>query len=185
MACGIVLHHRIRTSSLGIADFLWKKGRRSKQDEKIAIVSEGDNYAAGNVGALADLGSYTYFHAKLNAQISGKLFIGERLKTSGAEVSFQIMPPRTDIPFYHKHTNNEEIYVFLKGKGQFQVDDVIFNVEEGSVIKILPEGKRSWRNNSDEALIFMVIQATSKSLKSYGSNDGYGVSGSVQWNKDS
>ena len=51
------------------------------------------------------------------------------LNTTGAEISFQIMPPQADIPFYHKHRRNEEIYIILKGNGQFQIDGNILDVE--------------------------------------------------------
>ena len=61
-------------------------------------------------------------HPKRKQEVKGKVFVGELLKTSGAEVSFTILPPHTDIPFIHQHKLHEEIYVFLKGAGQFHVD---------------------------------------------------------------
>jgi len=151
--------------------------------KEIEIISENENYSAANIGNLADLLNYSYKHPQLGVEIPGKLFIGKRLKTSGAEVSFQVMPANTAIPFYHKHDKNEEIYVFLRGSGQIQIDDDIFEVKEGSIIRINPEGKRTWRNNSNEPLIFMVIQAKQNSLKTFETLDGYGVKEAVKWNK--
>ena len=43
---------------------------------------------------------YSYLHPKLNQEVKGKIFIGETLKTTGAEVSFQILPLTIDLLLY-------------------------------------------------------------------------------------
>ena len=78
---------------------------------------------------------------------------------SKCEVSFQILHPKFDMPFLHIHKNHEEMYIFLKGEGQFQVDGSVFDIMEGSIIRIAPKGSRAWRNNSDEPMIFICIQS--------------------------
>lgn len=153
--------------------------------KEIEIISESKNYTVGDLGSFEKLSEYSYMFPHLGFEIPGKVFIGKKIKTTGAEVSFQIMPPNTDIPFYHKHNKNEEIYVFLKGKGQFQIDDDIFDVKEGTIIRISPEGKRTWKNNSNKPLILMVIQSKQGSIENFETSDGVGVNEQVKWNKDS
>ena len=36
----------------------------------------------------------------------------------------------------HKHEGQEEVYIFSKGKGEMQIDDITFPVEEGDVVCI-------------------------------------------------
>lgn len=87
--------------------------------KNLKVTSEGPNYSAIEIGKFDNLMDYLYLHPKLNQEVKGKIFVGEILKTTGAEVSFQILPPKTEIPFLHQHKNHEEIYIFIKGFGQF------------------------------------------------------------------
>jgi hypothetical protein len=52
---------------------------------------------------------------------------------------------------------------------------------EGSVIRIAPDGRRTWRNNSDKPLIFMVIQAKNDSLDKYFVEDSSRVREDIKW----
>lgn len=153
--------------------------KMEKKMKKAMIKSEGNNYSAIEIGKLQDLAEYSFPHPKLKQDVRGKLFVGEILKSTGVEISFQIMPAKTDIPFLHSHTNHEEIYIFLKGKGKFQIDNDLFDVQEGSVVRIAPKGKRTWRNNSDDIMILIVIQAKTGTLEDYNVLDGFGVSGEI------
>ena len=105
------------------------------------------------------------------------------LNSTGAEISFTVIPPMTEMPFMHQHKNHEEIYVVLKGSGQFQVDDSLFEVSEGSVIRISPNGKRIYRNNSANPLIFLCLQNQVDSLDSFQVEDGFLAEGEILWKK--
>jgi len=143
--------------------------------KKAKIISHGENHSAINLGQFDSLMEHSYLHPKLHKEIEGKVFAGEILGTTGAEISFQTLPPYEDISFKHQHHNNEEIYIFLKGSGQFQVDNDLFDVSEGSVIRVSPSGKRTYRNTSDKPLIFICIQAKANSLDGYFIEDGFRV----------
>jgi mannose-6-phosphate isomerase-like protein (cupin superfamily) len=97
------------------------------------------------------------------------------------EISFGVLPAHSSIPFHHKHQQNEEVYLFLQGKGQMRIDDEIFDVEEGSAVRIAPQGSRSYRNTSTEDLFYVVIQAKEGSLSAWTMSDGVRVPGAVQW----
>lgn len=125
-------------------------------------VENGTNFTALNFGKLADVLTN---HA-------GKIFLKDAMKSSGVEVSVSSLPAKTDLPIFHSHKQNEEVYIFLSGAGKFQVDDKCFDIAEGSVIRIAPEGLRGMTNTSDEQMIYLVIQAKENSLEQYTMEDG-------------
>lgn len=139
----------------------------------IEIIKNNINYSIGNIGEFSGLEEYCYVHPKLNLPIPGKVFVGEKLNTSSMEISFQTLAAGKEISFDHMHRENEEVYVVIKGKGAFIIDDEETQIKEGSIIRISPNAKRRWRNNSDKELIVMVIQAVHKSLNNFNVTDGY------------
>ncbi len=142
----------------------------------------GQNYTATHLGPFEKLNQYKFSHEGLPSEIEGKVFLNDLLKLTSAEVSLNRFPPNTAMPFHHRHKANEEIYIFIHGKGEFQVDGEIIPVTEGSVIAVAPNGSRCWRSLSDEPLHFIVIQAPAGQYKSGVSiNDGIAVSGAVTW----
>jgi mannose-6-phosphate isomerase-like protein (cupin superfamily) len=149
----------------------------------IKTISEGPNHSAIEVGKFENLMDHSFLHPKFNREFKGKIFTGEILKSTGAEVSFAILPPQTAIPFFHKHKLHEEIYIFIKGYGQFQVDETIIDVKEGSMIRVSPDGNRTLRNNSYDPMIYMVIQSSMGTLGDYTVLDGFRTPGDIIWNK--
>lgn len=139
----------------------------------LEIVKDNMNYSIGNVGEFSSLHQYSYQHPVIENPVKGKVFVGEVLNTTSMEISFQTLTPGCEIPFDHRHRENEEVYVVLKGKGIFIIDGDTNQVKEGSVIRIAPDAKRRWCNNSDEDLTIMVIQAVHGSLNRYNITDGY------------
>ena len=149
----------------------------------VKTTSEGTNHNAIDLGKLDQLMDYSYMHPKRHQEIKGKLFVSEILKLTGAELSFTTIPPKTEMPFLHQHNKHEEIYVFLKGSGQFQVDESVFDVSEGTVIRVAPNGKRTYRNNSDNQLTFICVQCQADSIENFGVEDGFLAEGKILWEK--
>ena len=57
----------------------------------------------------------------------------------------------------HSHAGQEEVYNFVKGKGQMKIDDKTFPVSEGDVI-LIEDGKfHQVINNSKENLYFVCV----------------------------
>ena len=144
---------------------------------KTKVISQDKNYKAIDIGSLSEFASYEFVHPKFKTVDKNRLFLGELLESTGSEISIRSLPPKTSIPFLHKHYEHEEIYIFLKGFGQFQVDDEVFRIREGSVVRISPDGSRTFRNDSEEAMMYMVIQAQVNCLKGYNVTDGYRAEG--------
>jgi len=140
-----------------------------KQIEKL---SENENYSAVNLGSLNELMEYNLVHPVNKRLIEGKVFLKDATEATGTEISFNMLPPQTEQPYFHIHRKNEETYIILKGFGFFQVDEDCFEIKEGSVIRVAPQGKRGIRNDSDETMIYMVIQSKENSLEEYTTADG-------------
>ena len=51
--------------------------------------------------------------------VTGKIFLGEELGMTGAEVSFQRLAAGEDAPFYHAHKTHEELYVIISGQREY------------------------------------------------------------------
>lgn len=149
--------------------------------KEIELISEGDNYTAVNIGDFERLSEHSLIHPKLKTEIKGKVFVGETIHSNGTEISFQLLPPKTEIAFLHKHRNHEEIYVVIRGEGQFQVDGASFDIREGSLVRIAPAGSRTWRNNSDNPIVVMCIQAQEGSLDCQFIADGYRAEVEITW----
>ena len=147
-------------------------------------VSKGKNHKAINIGAIDSLSDYSFVHPKLGHTVENKLFIGELLEATGSEISFMELPARTTIDFLHKHKKHEEIYIFLKGNGQYQVDGEVFSIEEGSIVRVSPEGSRVLSNTSDEKMIYLVVQSVAESLAGYNIADGFRVQGEIKMKQE-
>ncbi len=140
--------------------------------KEIEVVKSNENYTIGNLGEFKDLRDYKYQHTLLDIPIPGKVFISEKLNTTSVEISFQVLGAGKEIPFDHRHNENEEVYIVLKGKGEFIVDDETTEVKEGSIVRIAPPAKRRWKNNSDDDLLVMVVQGAEGSLNKFTVTDG-------------
>lgn len=131
------------------------------------------NFAVAELGDLELWKSYTAEVAALpGVKVPGKFFLHPVLGLTGMEISINCLPAGRKVPFLHKHREHEELYFFLRGNGQFQVDGEMIDVVPGTAIRVSPDGSRTWRNNSAEDLYYLVIQASAGSLKTPGTDDG-------------
>jgi len=129
------------------------------------MTTKAKNYSAEHIGPFEELLNKDFmgFH--------GKYFIGKELGLTGSEVSLNRLPAGKFMPFIHSHKKNEELYIVLRGNGMFYVDGDEFPVQEGSLIRVAPEGERGWKAG-DEDLYFICIQAEAGSLTQATLEDG-------------
>lgn len=149
--------------------------------ETTKVISENENYTAVNIGSMDELMEHTLVHPVSGRIIEGKAFLKEVTKVTGTEISFNSLPPHTDLFYFHVHEQNEETYIILRGAGYFQVDDDCFLISEGSVIRVAPKGIRGMANSSDKAMIYIVIQSRENSLQQYSTADGTRVEYEKKW----
>ena len=143
-------------------------------------MATAENFSAINVGKLSELGDYV-LELSPEVKIPGKVFGGAALQATGSEFSFQMFQPGTETGFLHTHKNHEELYFFLSGKGEFQVDGQVFPVEEGSVVRVSPSGKRSVRNNGTTPLVMLCVQYRGDTFTAEDATDGVILNEPVKW----
>jgi len=141
----------------------------------------GTNFTAIHTGPFSELKSYKLEVPALNRTVRGKLFIKEFLGMTGMQISMNQLPPGAGVPFLHRHKENEEAYIIISGRGQMQVDGEVFDVEEGSIVRVATPGYRSLRNNSSADLHFLCIQAKENSLNIDTFEDGMRSEDPVVW----
>lgn len=122
-------------------------------------------YSLFNMGEFAALGGNGEEGAK------GRVMLGETLGMTGCEISANSMPAGQFSTIMHSHKQNEEVYVIVGGKGTFHVDGDEFAIQEGSVVRVAPEGKRAIKAG-DETLIYLCVQAKAGSLSQATMEDG-------------
>lgn len=148
-----------------------------KQIEKI---SQSAGYTCISVGKMAELPEHI-LELGPEVKIPGKVFAGAAAGATGAEFSFQSFPVGAETGFLHTHRTHEELYFFLSGEGQMQVDGEIFPVTEGSVVRVAPTPKRSVRNTGNEPLVMLCIQYKEASFSAEDAADGEILAEEVVW----
>lgn len=129
------------------------------------MVSKEKMYSLYNMGTYAALGGKESDGGK------GRIMLGAALGLTGCEVSVNSTPAGGFTPFVHSHKLNEEVYIVVSGNGMFHVDGEEFAIQEGSMIRVAPEGKRAIKAG-DAPLVYICIQAQKGSLTQATAEDG-------------
>ena len=118
------------------------------------------NFKNAEIGTLAEIGE---------KYENGKAFLYDLLELTSCEISVNAMTAGLKIPFCHRHFQNEEIYIFLKGEGTITVDNKVIDVKEGSCVKIMPKAARTIEAKTD--MQYLCVQAKTNSLEQFGLKD--------------
>lgn len=124
---------------------------------KIKIMNKGEKYAHATVGCIKCF--------------EGKEFVKEVTGATSCEISFGTLQSGTSVPFFHSHKANEENYIILSGSGKFQVNDDVFEISEGSVVRVSPGCDRNLKCTSAEPMTYICIQAKDGSLGGFTMTD--------------
>ncbi|MFT7512620.1 MAG: mannose-6-phosphate isomerase-like protein (cupin superfamily) [Candidatus Omnitrophota bacterium] len=136
-----------------------------------------------NFGALKDLSQYVFDPEGMPIRLESKLFLRDRMQLTGMEVSVNKDEPGTGMTFYHRHKQNEELYIFISGEGEMEVDGERFPVSEGSVVRVDPSASRAWWNTGSSELYYVCVQAVAGSMRTSTADDAEPVEGTVPWMK--
>lgn len=128
-----------------------------KNMSEIKTIDTGAKFTHASVGNL---------HA-----FEGKQFVKDATGATSCEISFGSLPSGASVPFFHSHKSNEENYIILSGAGKFQVDDIVFDVAEGSIIRVATNCDRNIKCTSPEQLTYICVQAKEGSLEGYTMTD--------------
>lgn len=148
--------------------------------KQIQKTKEGKNFSAISVGKMSELRDYVLSLGE-SVKIQGKVFVGNALGANGSEMSFQSFAPGEGTGFLHTHKEHEELYIFLSGKGEFSVDGETTSIEEGSVVRVSPQGKRAVRNVGNSPLVMLCIQYRSHTFTSEDAADACILPEAVEW----
>ncbi len=148
--------------------------------KEVKTIIKAENVTAVDFGKMSNLNEYV-LELSPEIKIPGKVFGGAQVGATGGEFSFQSFAPGTESGFLHTHKTHEELYFFLSGKGEFQVDGEIFSVAEGSVVRVAPNGKRSIRNNGSEPLVMLCVQYRGETFTTEDATDGVILGEKVEW----
>lgn len=121
------------------------------------IIETGEKYAHVSIGDLSGF--------------DGKQFLKDATGATSCEISFGTLPSGMSVPFFHSHKANEENYIILSGKGRFQIDSNVFDIAEGSVIRVATGCDRNLKCISTEPMTYICIQAKEGSLETYTAGD--------------
>lgn len=124
---------------------------------EVTILNSGDKYAHASVGPLHGF--------------EGKQFVKDATGATSCEISFGSLPSGAAVPFFHSHKANEENYIILSGTGKFQVGDDVFDIAEGSVIRVTTGCDRNLKCTSETPMTYICIQAKEGSLGGYTMTD--------------
>lgn len=170
--------------------FLWEHpnwlnfaiANQQKQNnmKEAKIIKSLTNATAATFGPMSELNLYE-LQLGPEVKIPGKVFGGALLGATGGDFSFQSFAPGSETGFLHTHKTHEELYFFLSGTGEFQVDGEVFAVGEGSVVRVAPAGKRSVRNNGTEPLVMLCVQYRGATFTADDATDGVILDEKVVW----
>lgn len=124
---------------------------------EVKVLNTGAKYAHASAGSLQN--------------IEGKLFVKDAVGATSCEISFGTLPSGAAVPFFHSHKDNEENYIILSGSGKFQVDDDVFDIAEGSVIRVATNCDRNIKCTSTQPMTYICIQAKEGSLGNFTMTD--------------
>lgn len=124
---------------------------------ELKVLNSGEKFAHASVGNLHGF--------------EGKQFVKDATGATSCEISFGTLTTGQAVPFFHSHKANEENYIVLSGKGRFQVNDEVFDIEEGSVIRVSTNCDRNIKCTSHDPMTYICIQATEGSLGGFTMTD--------------
>jgi len=148
-----------------------------KNEEHIKM----NNFQMNDIGNFSDLNQYVFEPEGTPIRIEGKVFLGDLLGLTSMEISLNKNSANTGMGAFHRHTNHEEVYIFISGKGEMKIDDDLITVKEGTVVSIKPDAKRAWWNTGNTDLIYIVLQAPVGAMKATALEDGEFLDGKVPW----
>jgi mannose-6-phosphate isomerase-like protein (cupin superfamily) len=64
------------------------------------------------------------------------------LESEIVAVSRETLAPDFRIPFGHRHRNQEEVYVVLRGSGRMKIEEEIVDLRQGDLVRV---GRGVWR----------------------------------------
>ena len=129
-------------------------------------------YEILNIGALDQWRSF-YGGFRPESSRDGRRVIDHEMNMQYIGMTSNALAPGEDAGYWHDHTQVEEVYVFLEGKGELALGDDVIEVGPGSVVRVGQGIMRAWRCTPDSPteLKWLCIRAGGTELPEF-PNDG-------------
>lgn len=90
----------------------------------------------------------------------GRRVLDHELPMQFVGVTANALVPGEEAGYWHAHSSDEELYLFLAGQGQMGLDDDVVDVGPGTAIRVGQGVMRTWRcvPESAEALRWLCIR---------------------------
>jgi len=124
-----------------------------------------NGYEIISIGALDEwrghFGGFTAAKAR-----DGRRVVDHELTMQYIGLTANALAPGEEAGYWHAHTQVEELYVFLEGRGQMGLDDDVVEVGPGSVVRVGQNVWRTWRALPDSSgeLRWLCIRAGGEQL---------------------
>ena len=77
------------------------------------------------------------------------IFARDEIEATQVGPSLFKFEPGARMPFGHRHGEQEEIYIVVRGSGRFKLDDEFVDVAEWDVLRVAPDTWRSYEAGPD------------------------------------
>ena len=122
-------------------------------------------YEVTNIGA-PDQWRHFFGGFKPETSRNGRRVVDHELTNEFIGLTVNAYVPGESANYWHSHSEVEELYVFIEGKGQMGLDDEVVDVEAGSVVRVSTGVFRTWRAmpDSQTELRWLCIRAGASKL---------------------
>lgn len=80
--------------------------------------------------------------SKISLANEARVELKEKLGLTSCEVSLNELPAGAEVPFYHAHQQNEELYLFLEGDGAIELDSQKLAIKANDAVRVAPSVMR-------------------------------------------
>lgn len=86
-----------------------------------------------------------------------EIWSGDNFKSNIDFIDRVVIPPGSTVG-YHKHDNNEEMYIVLEGQGTMTINGTSTKISKGDMILNPPYNEHGLVNDSNENIDLLVVQ---------------------------
>ena len=108
--------------------------------------------------------------SKISLGNEARVELKEQLGLTGCEISQNILSAGSAVPFYHAHKQNEEVYIFLEGEGEIELDKEKIAIKANEILRVAPSVMR--KISAKTNLRFLCVQVKENSLTQWSKDDG-------------
>lgn len=125
-------------------------------------------YEIVNVGAPENWRDF-YGGFRPDSSRDGRRVVDHEMTNQYIGLTVNALEPGEEAGYWHTHSQVEELYVFLAGRGQMGLDGNLVEVSAGDVVRVSPEVWRTWRCRPDSPgqLQWLCIRAGAMELPEF------------------